>query len=74
MEVGFEEQYHEFLHIAKKRLVFSQTEFGNQKGIRIDRILELQLKDSLDVLHNSGKTLQLSVAYKYNPKTANKLR
>jgi len=54
--------------------VFSPTEFGNQKGLRIDRILELQLKDSLEVLHNSGKTLMLEVMYKYILVSINRFR
>jgi hypothetical protein len=54
--------------------VFSPTEFGNQKGLRIDRVLELQLNDSLEVLHNAGKTLKLENIYKYNQQSFNRFR
>jgi len=36
--------YGGYLKLIKTKLVFSPTEFGNQKGLRIDRILEIQLR------------------------------
>lgn len=41
METQFQERYGCFMQLIKTKLVFSPTEFGNQKGMRIDRILEI---------------------------------
>ena len=46
--------------------MITPTSFGNQKGIRIDRILELKLKeDSAEVRRAAGKTLKIENNYKY---------
>jgi hypothetical protein len=46
--------------------VITETEFGQQKGIRIDRLLEVSLKEnSPDVNRNHGKTFKIENAYKY---------
>lgn len=46
--------------------MFSPTEFGNQKGLRIDRILEIQLRtDSFQLMQDTGKTLKLENMYRY---------
>ena len=66
MEQQFQAVYSEFLNIEKAKNVISETSFGNQKGIRIDRLLEVSLlENSVEVSRNSGKTLMLETLYKY---------
>ena len=66
MEEQFAEIYRDYLVLKKTKLVFSPTEFGKQRGIRIDRIMELQIKEnSPDVSRNRGKTLKLEIVYRY---------
>lgn len=58
--------YEGYLLLIKTKLNFSPTQFGNQKGMRIDRIMEIQIKnDSIDILRNAGKTLKLENMYRY---------
>ena len=38
---GFESMYSDFLGIKHKKMVYSTAQFGGQKGLRIDLILEL---------------------------------
>jgi len=71
LETGFTQMYNEFLTVINRRLVFTPTEFGNSKGLRIDTLLEIQLKeDSPEVMHHAGQTLKLETIYRYMPGTA----
>jgi len=66
MEDGFVKQYHEFLTIKNQRLVFSPTEFSNYKGLRIDRILEIELiEKSPEVMYNVGRTFKMENIHCY---------
>lgn len=58
--------YSHFFNFYKAKIVIGPTEFGIQKGLRIDRIMEIQLKyDSYEVTRNDGKTLKIENVYKY---------
>lgn len=71
MEDGFIYQYHEYLTIKNKRLVFSPTEFSNYKGLRIDRILEIELKEvSPEVMYNAGRTFRMESMHTFLENTA----
>lgn len=71
MEDGFILQYREFLTIKNKRLVFSPTEFSNYKGLRIDRILEVELKEySPEVMYNAGRTFKIESMHSFLANTA----
>jgi hypothetical protein len=66
MESKFKSTYSDYFNIIKAKIVIGPTEFGHLKGIRIDRIMEIQLKeDSPDVLRNAGKTFKIENEFKY---------
>lgn len=70
MEAKFKEIYKDYFSFIKAKIVIGPTEFGHLRGIRIDRIMEIQLKeDSPDVLRNAGKTLKLENVFKYEQGT-----
>jgi hypothetical protein len=71
MEDGFNQQYKDYLTIKNKRFVFSPVEFSNYRGLRIDRILEIELKEkSPEVMYNAGRTFKMENIHKYLPDTA----
>jgi hypothetical protein len=65
MEKSFQDKYYDLLTLVKSKTVVTRTQFGNQKGLRIDRIFEIQLKDSAEVSRRSGGTLKLENMYRY---------
>ena len=66
MEGRFRTIYRDYFNFIKAKIVIGPTEFGHLKGIRIDRIMEIQLKeDSPDVLRNAGKTFKIENEFKY---------
>jgi len=66
MENRFRTMYKDYFNFIKAKIVIGPTEFGHMKGIRIDRIMEIQLKeDSPDVLRNAGKTFKIENEFKY---------
>jgi hypothetical protein len=67
MENNFRSTYSDFLQIERVRTEVTPTEFGHQKGIRIDRLLEISLLNNSQVTSNSGKTLHIGNAYSYQP-------
>lgn len=65
--------YSDFLNVKNKKLVYSTAQFGGQKGLRIDLIMELQLKeDNIELILNAGKTFKIENMYRYVPKSASK--
>lgn len=73
MEADFINQYIDYVEIKNKRLVFSPAEFGHDKGIRVDRILEFELLErSPEVCYNVGRTFKIENLYQYIPNTAPK--
>ena len=66
MENRFISMYKDYFNFIKAKIVIGPTEFGQLKGIRIDRIMEIQLKeDSPDVIRNAGKTFKIENEFKY---------
>lgn len=65
MEKSFQDKYYDLLTLVKSKTAVTRTQFGNQKGLRIDRIFEIQLKDSAEVSRRSGGTLKLENMYRY---------
>lgn len=66
MESRFRAMYNDYFNFIKAKIVIGPTEFGHLRGIRIDRIMEIQLKeDSPDVLRNAGKTFKIENEYRY---------
>lgn len=66
MEKKFQQSYRDYLVVERTKTVITQTEFGHQKGIRIDRLIEVSLKeDSPDVQRNHSKTFKIENAYRY---------
>ena len=66
MEERFKTTYHDYFNFIKSKIVIGPTEFGHLRGIRIDRIMEIQLKEnSPDVLRNAGKTFKIENEYRY---------
>ena len=67
MEKSFQKQYRQYFNLISAKSVITPTSFGNQKGIRIDRILELELKEGTPEIREAiGKTLKLENNYKYH--------
>ena len=58
--------YSDYFEIKSARVVLGPTSFGKQKGIRIDRIMEVTIKEnSPDVHRNLYRTIKVECAYKY---------
>lgn len=54
----------DYFDLTHSSIVFSPTAFGKQKGLRIDRIMELQLKEnSPEVRRSVYKTIKLECLY-----------
>ena len=66
----------EYFTLTHSNVVFSPTAFGKQKGLRVDRIMELQLKsfrdtafgkeNSPEVMRAVYKTIKLDCLYSYH--------
>lgn len=41
MEVQFQEAYADYFNLIDTQLIITPTQFGNQKGIRIDRLMQI---------------------------------
>lgn len=64
--------YADYFEICNAKLVVGPTEFGRQRGLRIDRIIEMRLKeDSADVRRHAGKTFKIECAYRYREEDMN---
>ena len=62
----FSSGYSDYFDLVGAKFVVGPTEFGKQRGLRIDRIMEIRLKeDSIAMRRNAGKTFKIECAYRY---------
>ena len=52
IEIKLYERYKDLFKFYKTKIVFGPTDFGNQKGVRIDRIMTLELRDDSSMISN----------------------
>ena len=61
-----ESGYSDYFDFVGAKLVVGPTEFGRQRGLRVDRIMEIRLKeDSADLKRHAGHTFKIECAYRY---------